>query len=861
VSQPTGSDGPALREPRPDLRLLPAAVTAWAVSWWACAGTAHLVLLLAGVLTVGVIACVGVLAFGGRSWSGDVGRAGRVGRGGWGGRGRSGARVPRVDGIRLAATLLVPLVSAAVLLATTGLRLLDRERDPLTRAAGAGLAVSVQGRVTGDPHRVASGAGAARGERWVVTLAAGRLKVRGRWGPASGGLVVLGSAAWSTPVAGARVQVSGRLVPTEAGDPASALVFPRSSPVVLDAGSWPWRVADRLRRGLRTACDDLPPAARGLLPALVVGDTSRLDPGLTDDLRGAGLTHLTAVSGANLAILAAVVVSVVGGLGGGRRRQVAASVPVIAGFVVLARPEPSVLRAAVMGSLALIGLLQARRGAGLPLLAVTTVVLLGIDPWLARGFGFVLSVLATAGLLLLVPAWVRRVRRLPAAVVTALAVPVAAQVMTAPVTVLLNPTLSLVSVPANLLVSAAVAPATLAGVAAAALSPLWPGGARLLATLGGWATLWIALVAHIASGLPGASVPWPGGLGGAAAMASIAAGAVGLSLRGVRTAPASGPVRAGAVPVIALLVTAVLVTVVLSAPRWLPAIVPGRGGAPPDWAVIQCDVGQGSATLLRSGPDRAVVVDTGPDPAAVDRCLRRARVRILDLVVITHFHADHAGGLRGALHGRGHPPILVSPLAEPDDEVRAVNTTAGEVGARVVTVTATISGTAGSGPWTVPWVLLSPSVPTVGSGSAHAIGSAAGSRGSDPAGTVVNNASVVLFAQLQGLRVALLGDVEPEAQRPLVRRIEAGEAGPAALGADVVVVAHHGSARQEPRLYRLLRPRVALFGVGAGNDYGHPAPSALALVRAVGAVGVRTDRRGQIAVCGPAGRLRVVTSK
>lgn len=99
--------------------------------------------------------------------------------------------------------------------------------------------------------------------------------------------------------------MSGKLKPVEAGDAASALVFPRGSPTVIDAGSWVWRAAERLRIGLRVACEGLPEDARGLLPALVVGDTSRLSRPLRADLQASGLTHLTSVSGANVAIVAA----------------------------------------------------------------------------------------------------------------------------------------------------------------------------------------------------------------------------------------------------------------------------------------------------------------------------------------------------------------------------------------------------------------------------------------------------------------------------------------------------------------------------------------------------------------------------
>ena len=143
------------------------------------------------------------------------------------------------------------------------------------------------------------------------------------------------------------------------------------------------------------------------------------------------------------------------------------------------------------------------------------IVLLAIDPWLARSYGFVLSVLATGGLLLLAPAWVQRLeRRMPRLPAVLLAAPAAAFAVTAPVTVLLQPTVSLVAIPANLAAAPAVAPATVFGVLAALASVPVPAVATLLAGAGGLGTTWIALVAHRSADVPGGSMPWlPGPLG------------------------------------------------------------------------------------------------------------------------------------------------------------------------------------------------------------------------------------------------------------------------------------------------------------------------------------------------------------
>ncbi len=176
-------------------------------------------------------------------------------------------------------------------------------------------------------------------------------------------------------------------------------------------------------------------------------------------MRTTGLTHLSAVSGANFTLVCGTVLLVLTALGAGRVPRLAVAALAAVGFVVLARPEPSVLRAAAMGLVGLVGLAGSRRAAGVPALAVAVVLLCVLDPWLSRSAGFALSVLATGGLLLLAGPWTRTLARaLPLWAAAAVAVPLAAQAVCSPVTVLLTPQLSLVAVPANVLVAPAVAP-------------------------------------------------------------------------------------------------------------------------------------------------------------------------------------------------------------------------------------------------------------------------------------------------------------------------------------------------------------------------------------------------------------------
>jgi competence protein ComEC len=269
---------------------------------------------------------------------------------------------------------------------------------------------------------------------------------------------------------------------------------------------------------LRNACSDLPADVRGLLPSLVDGDTTAVPAALRDDMRATGLSHLEAVSGANLGIVVGVTLAVMRGAGLRRRSRVLGAAVAIAGFVVLARPSPSVQRAAAMSSVMLIAMLTGRRNAARASLAVAVIVLAILDPFLARSVGFVLSVVATAGIVVLAPPWTQRLQsRLPRPVAIAVAVSAAAQLACTPVLILAFGQLTPYAVPANVVAGPAVVPATLLGVAAAGVAPMSLSLARPLVGIAGIGAAVIAWVAHAFAGLPGATatLSWPGKIIGA----------------------------------------------------------------------------------------------------------------------------------------------------------------------------------------------------------------------------------------------------------------------------------------------------------------------------------------------------------
>lgn len=275
------------------------------------------------------------------------------------------------------------------------------------------------------------------------------------------------------------------------------------------------RAAHTVRRRFALAVREVLPADQAvMLPALVLGDTSTVSSGTSREFRAAGLTHLTAVSGANVTIVCAAVLFSARLVG--LRVAVALTVVALVAFVVVVQPTASVLRAAVMGAIGLTGMLVSRRRQAIPALAATVLVLMVTAPQLAVDAGFVLSVAATAALVVIAPLWSCRLvgRGVPKSLADALAIAVAAQVVTAPLVAGISGRFSLVAVVANLAVAAVIAPITVLGSAAAVLVVPWPAAAQLLIRFTGPEVWWVLRVARWAADVPAATVPVPAGHAG-----------------------------------------------------------------------------------------------------------------------------------------------------------------------------------------------------------------------------------------------------------------------------------------------------------------------------------------------------------
>jgi len=302
------------------------------------------------------------------------------------------------------------------------------------------------------------------------------------------------------------------------------------------------------------ARDVLPAEQAAMVSGLVLGDTSTVLPATLAEFRVAGLTHLTAVSGANVTIVCgAMLLSSV--LVGPRIAVALAAIALVA-FVVVVQPTPSVLRAAVMGAIGLLAVLSSRRRQAVPVLAATVITLMVVMPQLSVDIGFALSVTATAALVVVAPRWSRRMvaRGCPKPLADAVCVAFAAQLVTAPLIAVISGRFSLVAVVANVVVAPVIAPVTVLGTAAAALCLFLPAVAGLLIRFTGPEVWWLLRVADTAAALPAADVPVPSGAAGFLTIAGVGAAVVVLiyrpwhdSRRERRGRPAFDPRRRGAV--------------------------------------------------------------------------------------------------------------------------------------------------------------------------------------------------------------------------------------------------------------------------------------------------------------------------
>lgn len=557
---------------------------------------------------------------------------------------------------------------------------------------------------------------------------------------------------------------------------------------------WPWRLTTDVRERLRAAAwRGLPATHAPILTGLVTGDVTGQDPRQAQVLRDAGLVHLVVVSGKHVALVLAAVLGLALATGAGVRARTVVALVALGWFVLLVRWQPSVLRAGLMAAVVLGARVSGRRTDARHALAMVVVLLLLLDPFLAGQLGFALSVSATAGVLVIGPAVLARLRG-PRPLRWVVAASVGAQVAVAPILLHLDGAVGAGAVPANLLAVPAATVAQGVGLLAAVVAQASEAAGAVVARVAHPPVGVIVWAAETFAGAPRITVAW-------LLSPSILVLGVAVVLR--RRHP--GVAAAGVVVAVAL----VLLT--RFAP---PAAVTGM-------EVTALDVGQGDAILVqvpgRDGPAR-MLVDGGPDPGGALAELRELRIRSLDLVVLSHPDADHADGLPAVLESLAVGALVTGPPL-PDEVTTASARTLEEVASRRGVPVARV---------TDGWRLRLGEVPV------EVLGPPADGRLDHDA----NASSVVLRVGSQE-GVLLTGDVEELGQAYLLQE-------PQRLRAAVLKVPHHGGNTNAAGFLEAIGARDAVISVGADNTYGHPHPDVLA---ELGAMAVhRTDIDGRVSV-------------
>ena len=544
-----------------------------------------------------------------------------------------------------------------------------------------------------------------------------------------------------------------------------------------------------------------------LVPGLVLGDTSLQSEEFQEQMRKVGLSHLTAVSGANFVLVASFLLWFLQFIVKKLKIRIIIVLIVLFLFIFLVRPTPSVLRAAVMTLVILLARIRGERSLGVPSLGAAITLLILLDPFQAIDPGFALSVLATAGILFLSPRFEQKFESSikPKFLLQAVSIPISATLFCLPVIILLSNEISSATVPSNILVAPVIAPITILGFLSAIITPLISGVGQIFFNIASFLANYIVFTSDLMANFPSLYFS-----NTKVVLLSIFILLVMIFMGRKKLAN--------------LLIVIIVTQVVVTTSSW-----PGKG-----WQIVNCDVGQGDGLVINLGKKSAIVIDTGPDSKAIDQCLRSLKIKEIPLLILTHFHADHVGAISAVLENRVIGDVWISNLYEPKAAYEEVMKQLS--GKKVKSVFAgdryffDSNNTDIQVLWPQRQVNEFNKLPGDGS--------------------KVNNSSISVLIKNNDISLFSGGDIEPEVQEAIYKSGLLTQV-------DVLKVSHHGSAYQYLPMLEMLNPKVAIISVGEGNSYGHPDGKFINELANRGAKVWRTDQSGGISVIST-NKIRVV---
>lgn len=550
----------------------------------------------------------------------------------------------------------------------------------------------------------------------------------------------------------------------------------------------------------------LPKREAGLMAGIMIGDTTNIPSGVKEDFKKTGLAHILAVSGMNVSMLASAVIFVAGLLPVGTLLRFVLTIVSLCAYMTITGPGPSILRAGIMFAAAMVASVLSRKADLLSVLSLAVLVTLVYDPGFLFNVGWQLSFSATLFIVLLSPPLKETFSAFPGKVREPLVVTIGAQIGVMPVMVCYFHQLSLITVIANLLVTGAIFPLMIIGVLMSVAGRTVPSAAHILSFFAHALLAFIIRTAATLADLPFASVYV--GSPPALTVAFYYLSMIALCIYFKK--------KKKSISFVALALVGLLL---LAAFMGCQAV---RETPPAGLRIVFVDVGQGDAALIQTEDGGNVLIDGGPEPDSVTETLDRYGVKKLDLVIISHAHADHITGLKNVLESRQVDMVLDSGVPHTSrtyiDLLKAIEN-------RHIKYELARTGTTIDVGRSLKIRILWPTDANYNEGE-----------------DLLNNKSVVARVSYEDMSILFAGDIQTDAQSSLLKT-------GANVSAQIYKFPHHGSRNAaDIRFIEAVHPEVSIISVGADNKFGHPARSSINKLLSVGSKVYRTDENGSIII-------------